>query len=267
MQKQLKLFRSFFMSQPLVRIRNVKKRYGSGSGAVEALKGVSVDIMPGEIFGLLGVNGAGKTTLSCIIASLHPVTEGEVLFNGQSIYDDLINYRHQIGFCPQRPNYDKNFTVKENLLMAGRYYGMSTEQIDQRVQKLMKQFELEQYTDFNPNQLSGGYKQRLMIARSLVHSPKLLLLDEPTVGLDPHIRRHLWTVISDLKKQGVTVILTTHYLDEAEALSDRICILDKGSIRLIDTPANLLVAHKKGNLEDVFLALMDESELNQIKDN
>ncbi len=107
--------------------------------------------------------------------------------------------------------------------------------------------------------LSGGYKQRLIIARSLIHQPKLLILDEPTVGLDPHIRRHLWEIIRELKKQGVTVIITTHYLDEAEVLSDRVCILDKGLIRTIDNPAKLKSSFNKGTLEDVFLALMEEN--------
>lgn len=137
-------------------------------------------------------------------------------------------------------------------------YGLSHNQAHARLQELMEQFELTKYADNSPMILSGGYKQRLMIARALMHKPQLLILDEPTVGLDPHIRRHLWDIIVDLKKNGVTVIITTHYLDEAEVLSDRVCILDKGLIRMIDTPMNLKNAFNKGTLEDVFLALMED---------
>lgn len=248
------------MSHALLRIQNVTKRYINGKKTNDALKGVSLDIHKGEIFGLLGVNGAGKTTLSSIIATLHPPTSGEVLFEERSIYKNLAAYRTQLGFCPQRPNLDDDLTLEENLRFAGRYYCLPEETISQRIEKLVNQFELGPYLDQKSGVLSGGYKQRFMIARSLIHNPKLLLLDEPTVGLDPHIRRQLWGKINELKNDGVTIILTTHYLDEAEKLSDRVCILDKGNIKLIDTPEKLLSDFKKQNLEDVFLALMTETE-------
>jgi ABC-type multidrug transport system ATPase subunit len=135
---------------------------------------------------------------------------------------------------------------------------MPKHEIEQRVAQLLQQFNLDQYADAYPFILSGGYKQRLLIARSLVHNPSLVILDEPTVGLDPHIRRQIWDCIRQLRAQGVSVLLTTHYLDEAEQLSDRVCILDKGLIRLIDTPANLKTTHNKQSLEDVFLQLMQE---------
>ena len=137
---------------------------------------------------------------------------------------------------------------------------MTEQAIDVRLAKLVEQFELKDYLPRKANILSGGYKQRFMIARSLMHNPKIVLLDEPTVGLDPHIRRQIWTKIKELKQDGVTVILTTHYLDEAEVLSDRVCILDSGLIKLIDTPTKLLADFKKNNLEDVFLALMHETK-------
>jgi ABC-2 type transport system ATP-binding protein len=248
------------MSYALLRIQSVTKRYINGKKTHDALKGISLEINKGEIFGLLGVNGAGKTTLSSIIATLHPPTNGDVLFEGTSIYKNLATYRMQLGFCPQHPNLDDDLTLEENLRFAGRYYCLPEEIISQRIQKLISQFELESYLDQKSGVLSGGYKQRFMIARSLIHNPKLLLLDEPTVGLDPHIRRQLWGKIQELKNDGVTIILTTHYLDEAEKLSDRVCILDKGNVKLIDTPEKLLSDFKKQNLEDVFLALMTESE-------
>ena len=251
------------MSKKLLQIKDIKKQYKQkGQKPIEALKGVTLDIYDDEIITLLGVNGAGKSTLSSIIATLYPPTKGDIIFAGKSIYDDLVNYRSHLGFCPQKPNLDGTLTLEQNLRFSGRLYRMSEDDINLRLEKLVKQFELGDYLDRKANILSGGYKQRFMIARCLVHNPKIVLLDEPTVGLDPHIRRQIWAKIKELKQEGVTVILTTHYLDEAEVLSDRVCILDNGLIKLIDTPEKLLSDFKKNNLEDVFLALMQENQEN-----
>jgi len=240
------------MNNVLLKIKNIKKRYGTK----EALKGVSFDIYKGEVLGLLGVNGAGKTTLSSIIATLHPATEGDIECEGKSIYADVATYRYKIGFCPQKPNLNPALTLEQNLRLSGSYYQMTKEQIDARLAQLVDQFDLKEYLHQQANVLSGGYKQRFMIARALMHNPQLVILDEPTVGLDPHIRRQLWQQIRELKESGVTVILTTHYLDEAEQLSDRVCVLDGGLIKLIDTPDKLKADFKMNNLEDVFIALM-----------
>jgi len=243
----------------LLEVKNLKKSFfRNGKLVHEALKGINLQLFEGEIISLLGVNGAGKTTLSSIIASLNPPTEGEVLFRGKSIYNDLVSYRMQLGFCQQRPNLNGYITLQENLEFSGRFYGMSEPAIVVRITELTKQFELAPYLSQKAEVLSGGFKQRFMLARSLMHKPKLLLLDEPTVGLDPHIRRQLWDRIRELKQEGVTVLLTTHYLDEAEKLSDRVCILDQGVIKLVDTPENLMKDFKQNNLEDVFVALMEE---------
>jgi ABC-2 type transport system ATP-binding protein len=244
------------MNTILLKIKNIKKRYQTK----EALKGVSLDIYKGEIFSLLGVNGAGKTTLSSIIATLHPPTEGDIECDGVSIYKDVATYRYKIGFCPQRPNLNPDLTLEQNLRLSGAYYQMTNEQIDARLELLVKQFGLQEYLHQKAQVLSGGYKQRFMIARALMHNPQLVILDEPTVGLDPHIRRQLWQQIKDLKQLGVTVILTTHYLDEAEQLSDRVCVLDGGLIKLIDTPDKLKADFKMKNLEDVFIALMSHDD-------
>ena len=203
------------------------------------------------------MNGAGKSTLSGIMATLHPATSGDVLFKGESIYKHIENFRSKIGYCPQRPNLKPLLTLEENLIFAGRYYGLSEEMIQTRIKDLAQQFELEKYLKESASVLSGGYKQRFMIARSLIHHPELIILDEPTVGLDPHIRRNLWDVIKGLKEQGITVLLTTHYLDEAEKLSDRVCILDKGEIQLIGTPDKLMTDFKQTNLEDLFIELLN----------
>ena len=237
-------------------IKQVRKYYGTK----EALKGVSLTINSGEIVSLLGVNGAGKTTLSNIIATLCPASEGDVLFQGTSIYTNITDYRMHIGYCPQTNNLNPMLTLEDNLMQAGRYYGMDEVTLKQRFDELISHFDLHEYIKGSSYMLSGGYKQRFMIARSLMHKPSLVILDEPTVALDPHIRHQLWELIRNLKKLGVSVLLTTHYLDEAEYLSDRVCVLHHGKVLVTETPHNLMKQHKKERLEDVFLHLMHEAE-------
>lgn len=243
----------------LLKIQDITKTY-QGTPVIEALKGINLDIYEGEILGLLGVNGAGKTTLSSIISTLHPPTAGDILFQGHSIYNHITGFRRMIGFCPQKPNIDEQLTIKDNLIFAGRYFNMPSDSIELRCQEMMNKFGLTKYANSKGFMLSGGYRQRFILARTLMHSPKLVILDEPTVALDPHIRKQLWQVIKDLKSEGVTILLTTHYLDEAEALSDRVCILDKGVIKIIDTPENLKQSYNKDNLEDVFIQILENNE-------
>lgn len=244
------------MSTPLVSIRDIEKQYGT----TRALKGVSFDLYPGEVVGLLGVNGAGKTTLSTLLATLHPATRGDILYKGNSIYQDIPEYRKHIGYCPQKPNLNPLLSIKDNLVLAGKYYGMSDTAITKRLQELEQCLGINEYLAARPGELSGGWKQRYMIARTLMHSPKLVILDEPTVALDPAIRNQLWYYIEQIKSQGACVLLTTHYLEEAEKLSDRVVVLDAGEVKLIDTPANLMKTFEKGNLEDVFLQLTQETK-------
>jgi ABC-2 type transport system ATP-binding protein len=244
----------------LIKIVDLKKYYDSGKYIIRALNGVSFNIYNGEVIGLLGVNGAGKTTLSSILATLHPATEGDVIFHDKSIYEDINEYRRMIGFCPQDLNLNEDLTVEQNLFFAGEYFGVPKDEIKRRIEEFSDRYDLGVYLDKTPDVLSGGYQRRVMLARALMHKPKLVILDEPTVGLDPNVRHKLWESISGLRKDGVTVILTTHYLDEAEFLSDRICILDKGLIRLIDTPEGLKTTYGKSRLEDVFLQLIHEDE-------
>jgi ABC-2 type transport system ATP-binding protein len=240
------------MPNIFLQINGIKKKYGT----TPVLKGIDIVIYQGETLSLLGINGAGKTTLSSIIATLHPPTEGDILYNGVSIYKCITEFRRELGFCPQKPNLNSMLTLEQNLRSDGALYGMAPAEIDARIKELSEQFELTNYLQEKASMLSGGYKQRFMIARTLMHRPKFIILDEPTVGLDPHIRRNLWEIIKGLKQQGITVLLTTHYLDEAEKLSDRVCILDKGQIRLVDTPDKLMADFQQKNLEDVFIGLM-----------
>ncbi|HSW73549.1 MAG TPA: ABC transporter ATP-binding protein [Candidatus Limnocylindria bacterium] len=243
---------------PLLTIDNITKTYHDAKQTVHALANVSLTINKGEIFGLLGVNGAGKTTLSSLIATLHPPTSGTILYKGESIYKNIQGYRTVLGFCPQTQNLDHDLTVEENLVFAGRYFLLPQSEIAQRVAHLMEYLELTRYKSFQVSSLSGGTKQRLLIARALIHNPEIVILDEPTVGLDPDIRRKLWTIITSLKERGITVILTTHYLDEAEALSDKICILHKGKVRLIESVQALKERHNLSSLEAIFLKLTCE---------
>lgn len=248
------------MNQIFLRLKNITKTFNDGVIEIKALKGVNLEIYQGEVLGLLGVNGAGKTTLSSIIATLNPATSGEFLMNNISIYKDVIGFRRLMGFCPQKPNIDMALTLEQNLYFAGRYFGLSTETIAERTSVLLERFGLAKYAKSKANILSGGYKHRFLIARTLMHRPRLVILDEPTVGLDPHVRREIWEIIKGLKADGVTVILTTHYLDEAEQLSDRVCILDKGVIQLIDTPENLKHTSGHANLEDLFVEFVKGSQ-------
>lgn len=250
------------MTENLLEIDTLHKTYmHRGKPSRCALKGVSFPIKRGETLGLLGVNGAGKTTLSSILAGLIPPTAGDIVWQGESIYRDIVSYRRMVGFCPQKPNLDTTLTLGESLIFAGRCYGLSKSDAVKRCAFLMKELNIGSYAESLASHLSGGYKQRFLIARTLMHAPQLVILDEPTVGLDPHIRHQLWKVIAELKKEGTTVLLTTHYLDEAEVLSDRVCFIHDGEVKLIDTPQNLLNHYKKKTLEEVFIEFMDETEV------
>jgi ABC-2 type transport system ATP-binding protein len=242
----------------ILSIQHVSKEYATKQGVLHALHDVSLDIHEAEVLSLLGVNGAGKTTLSSILATLHPPTSGDVLLEGQSIYANLMAYRQALGFCPQKQNLDPFLSVHENLVFAGRYFLMSKTGAQERAELLLEKLELVRYRNFKVDALSGGTQQRLLIARALMHSPRIVILDEPTVGLDPDIRRKLWDLIAGLKEQGITVIITTHYLDEAEYLADRVCLLHKGEVALIESVSTLKALHGHSTLEEIFLSILRE---------
>jgi len=239
------------MNAPFLVIRDLVKTYDD----FYALDGINLTIEKGEVFALLGVNGAGKTTLSSIIATQHPPTSGDVIFRGRSIYANIRNYRMAMGFCPQQANLDPYLTVLQNLIFAGRFYAMSTTDAEKRARELLALYDLERYADHAIDALSGGTRQRVLIARALMHSPEIVILDEPTVGLDPDIRRQLWDHIIALRDAGVTIILTTHYLDEAEVLANRICLLREGKVQLVCSVDELKEKHDNQSLEDIFILL------------
>lgn len=249
-------------SETVIEVRDLSKTYldRKGREVKRALHGATFTLYKGEVFSLLGVNGAGKTTLSSILATMHPPTFGDILWRGESIYNQLLDYRKIVGLCPQEPNIDFRLNLEENLLFAGLCYGLNKQDMLERKNSLMAKFDLGGYSQTTIDQLSGGYRQRFLIARTLMHMPKIVILDEPTVGLDPQVRREIWEMIKALKSEDVSVILTTHYLDEAELLSDRVCLIHHGVIRAIDTPDNFKKQHKKNTLEEVFLKFVDDPE-------
>lgn len=238
----------------LLNIQNLSKHYGS----ISALNNINLTIYAGEVISLLGVNGAGKTTLSSLLATIHPPTSGDILFKGISIYQNMNTYRRAMGFCPQIQNLDRFLTVRENLLFAARYYLFSPSDAHSRTDELLATFDLVRYAHYHVDSLSGGNRQRLLIARALIHNPQLVIFDEPTVGLDSDIRMRVWDYIRTLKHHGITVLITTHYLDEAELLSDRVCVMNRGKLVLVESVSSLKNRHHQHSLEKIFLQLVKE---------
>ncbi len=217
-----------------IRIDNVKKRYGS----LQALGGVSLDISEGEFFGLLGPNGAGKTTLISIIAGLARADEGRVSIHGHDVVNDYQRARKQIGVVPQELVFDPFFTVRESLRIQSGYFGVKKN--DDWIDELLDSLGLTDKANANMRQLSGGMKRRVLVAQALVHKPPVIMLDEPTAGVDVELRQTLWDFIGRLNREGHTVVLTTHYLEEAQALCNRIAMLKAGQIVALDSTAALI---------------------------
>lgn len=245
------------MSEPILSVKNLQKSYGNK----KVVKGVNFEVKSGEVFGILGPNGAGKTTTLEMIEALRPIDKGEVVLAGINVANRPHEVKQVIGVQLQSTSFYDHLTLKELLHMFGGMYHQNVQPI-----KLLKDVNLTDKANAEVSTLSGGQKQRFSVASALVNKPKVLFLDEPTTGLDPQARRNLWELIQDIQKKGITVVLTTHYMDEAEILCDRIAIMDKGEIISLDTPANLIKALlKKGfkkkaeiaeaNLEDVFIDL------------
>ncbi|MES3038904.1 MAG: ABC transporter ATP-binding protein [Bdellovibrionota bacterium] len=213
-------------------IESLVKTYQTHSSSpVDALKGITFDVRPGEIFGLLGPNGAGKTTLISIITTLEKPTSGDVRVFGQSVTQNAKATKTQIGVVPQEVVSSGFFNLEEILKYHSGYYGIKENSA--RIQHLLQRLKLTEHKHKLMRQLSGGMKRRMMIAKALVHSPKILLLDEPTAGVDVELRTQLWAFVRELQKEGVSIVLTTHYLQEAEALCDRVGIINKGELKYV----------------------------------
>lgn len=243
--------------QPIIQVRNLVKRYGS----FEAVKGISFDVHSGEIFGLLGPNGAGKSTTLEIIETLRDKTQGSVVVDGLDLDQSPNEIKKIIGVQLQTSGYYPGLNLTQLIHLFAGLYNRSVNPLE-----LLDSVNLRDKAKALYKQLSGGQKQRFSIATTLINQPKIIFLDEPTTGLDPQARRNLWDLILEIRGKGTTVIITTHYMDEAELLCDRVAIIDSGTIIALDTPDRLidqLVASgfererevKKANLEDVFIKI------------
>ncbi|MFA5004451.1 MAG: ABC transporter ATP-binding protein [Candidatus Saccharimonadales bacterium] len=243
------------MSEMILRVKDLRKSYGDN----EAVKGVSFEVKKGEIFGILGPNGAGKTTTLEMIETLREIDGGTATIDGIDVAKNPYEIRAIIGVQPQTPGFQDKTKLTELIQMFAAAYG---EKVDPK--KFLDEVDLGEKANSFVEDLSGGQKQRFSIVAALVHSPKVFFLDEPTTGLDPQARRNLWKLIEEVRDRGISVILTTHYMDEAEVLCDRVAIMDQGKIIALDTPKKLIKqllerGFKKeqhveqANLEDVFI--------------
>jgi lipooligosaccharide transport system ATP-binding protein len=223
-------------------------------GTTRAVNGIDFAIAQGECFGFLGPNGAGKTTVMRIISCFLPPTSGTVTVFGQDVKGEPSAIKARLGVMPQDDNLDPDLSVIENLIVYARYFDILKKESIPIANELLAFVELQGRGSMNIKELSGGMKRRLQLARSLVNSPEILILDEPTTGLDPHSRRAVWEKLNNLKFRNTTLLLTTHYMEEAERLCDRVAIMDSGNIITTDTPQNLMQLHG-GNLENVYLKL------------
>ena len=240
---------------PAVIVRDLRKTYASkGKGApVEAVRGISFEVGEGEFFGLLGPNGAGKsTTIGCITSLVRP-TAGTILVDSVDVVARPTEAKRKIAVVPQTRNLDRDLTVREILTYHGRYFGLAAAERESRADRLLNELQINEKADAKPLTLSGGQQQRVMIARALMHDPKVLLLDEPTTGLDPQARRQLWATLRSLHKSGVTIILTTHYMEEADQLCQRLAVVDHGKILANGTPAELKKSLPSGHILDLWL--------------
>ncbi len=244
--------------QSAVLVEQLSKSYGS----LQALKDVSLDIKEGEFFGLLGPNGAGKTTLISILAGLCRPDSGRAFIMGTNVQTHFIESRRLLGVVPQELVFDPFFTVRETLRFQSGYFGIRNN--DDWIDEIMANLDLTSKANSNMRSLSGGMKRRVLVAQALVHRPPVIILDEPTAGVDVELRQSLWKFISRLNQDGHTILLTTHYLEEAESLCGRIAMLKSGQVVALDTTQNLLArygSHKaqagqEVDLEDVFIQIM-----------
>jgi len=235
-----------------IHVTQLEKRYQS----IKALDGVSLSIEEGEFFGLLGPNGAGKTTLISIMAGLAKADSGSVSILGHDVVRDYRTARRLLGVVPQEVAFDPFFTVRETLRLQSGYFGLKKN--DDWIDEVMANLDLTAKAEANMRTLSGGMKRRVLVAQALVHKPPVIVLDEPTAGVDVELRQALWQFIGRLNREGHTIVLTTHYLEEAEAHCHRIALMKVGKILALDTTADLIKRYGASQLEEVFLRVMQK---------
>ena len=235
-----------------VSINNVVKQFGT----LRALDGVSMEIAQGDFFGLLGPNGAGKTTLISSLAGLVRSDSGSLQVLGHDVVRDFREARRRLGVVPQELVFDPFFNVRETLRIQSGYFGIRKN--DDWIDEILENLDLTGKANVNMRRLSGGMKRRVLVAQALVHKPPVIVLDEPTAGVDVELRQGLWQFIRRLNTEGHTIILTTHYLEEAEALCNRIALMKQGRLVALDTTANLMAAHPGASLEEVFVRTLQQ---------
>lgn len=245
----------------IIKVKGLVKKFGKPKEEITAVNNISFSVKEGEVFGILGPNGAGKTTTLEIMETLQKQTDGEVIVDGINTLKNPGEVKARIGVQLQSSNFYPELTLVELLKMFAAMYDVKADPLE-----MLKKVQLEDKAKAYVNKLSGGQKQRFSIASTLVNKPRVIFLDEPTTGLDPQARLNLWEMVKEIKKEGTTIVLTTHYMDEAEKLCDRIAIMDHGKIIKIDTPKNLIkdlldsgfkkeLKPEPANLEDVFINL------------
>jgi len=238
---------------PALRIEDLRKTYSNG---FLALDGVSLEVGAGKFFGLLGPNGAGKTTLINSVVSLVRPDSGSVEVFGRDAYSEFREARRMIGVSPQEINLDRFLTVEETLIFHAGYYGVPKKKARERSEELLERFGLADRRDQRTNTLSGGMKRRVLFARALIHDPKVLFLDEPTAGVDVELRYKLWGYIRELNRGGMTILLTTHYLEEAEALCEEIALINGGNIVARGSSDDLKNDYQAKNVEEVYMKVI-----------
>jgi lipooligosaccharide transport system ATP-binding protein len=239
----------------------LRKSFTSRSGdVVEAVRGIDVQVRRGEAFGFLGPNGAGKSSTMRMAAAVSPVTGGSLRILGMDPAVDGPKIRARIGVCPQEDTLDTELNVRDNLYIYGRYFGLPRAEVRRRAEELLDFVQLTEKASAKVDDLSGGMKRRLTIARSLINRPEVLLLDEPTTGLDPQARHVVWDRLFRLKQQGVTLVLTTHYMDEAEQLCDRLVVMDKGLIAAEGSPPELIRSHSTREVVELRFAIGEHED-------
>jgi ABC-2 type transport system ATP-binding protein len=236
------------VSPPALKVDNLVKRYGDFT----AVDGISFQVQEGEFFGLLGPNGAGKTTTINATVGLAKITSGSISLFGHDVERDWRTARRQVGLAPQEYNFDRYLNIRDVLIFQAGYYGIRGKAVNARADMLLERFDLASKAKQPYIKLSGGMKRRLTLARALIHEPKLVILDEPTAGVDVELRLELWSLLRELNTNGTTIILTTHYLEEAEELCDRIGIIQTGKLIALETTQKLI---GDGSLQDIFLEL------------
>jgi ABC-2 type transport system ATP-binding protein len=239
------------MSESAITITNLTKRFDD----ITALDNLSLEIGWGELFGILGPNGAGKSTAVNVLNTLLEPTDGSATVDGHDVVFDPEGVREVIGVCPQEPAFYPHLTGKENITLMGEMYLVPKEVLKKRVKSMVEKIGMEDHINRRAKEYSGGMIRRVSMLMALINDPKIALLDEPTVAMDPKSRRAVWDYIRELKEQGKAIILTTHYMEEAQELCDRVAIIDEGKLIALGSPSDLMEEHQAKNLEEVFLKL------------